>query len=97
VHHLLLARGFGHVEVTLICVLVNVFFVALAYFGRSLGSTTLLFIMLAISFTGLGLLYYRRPLRTMVIAKRNGTTELKTPSKVVTLSQETEVATADQK
>lgn len=98
VHHLLLARGFGHPEVTLICVAVNIFFVALAYFGQSLGSTTLLFIMLTLSFVGLGLLYYRKPQRTMVIAKRmDGSTELKTASKVVTLSQETEAATADQK
>jgi len=46
--------------------------------------------MLAIAFTGLGYLYYRRPRRTMVIAKKlDGTTELKTTSKVVTLNQET--------
>jgi UDP-GlcNAc:undecaprenyl-phosphate GlcNAc-1-phosphate transferase len=98
VHHLLLGRGLGHATVTFTCVTVNICFVVLAYFGRSLGSTTLLLIMLALSFTGLGLLYYRRPLRTMVIAKRmDGAMELKTPSKVVTLTQESEVATADQK
>ena len=66
----------------------------LAYSLRSIGSTYLLLIMLAISFAGFGLLYYRRPRRTMTIAKRmNGATELKTTSKVVTLTQET--ATAD--
>jgi hypothetical protein len=98
VHHLLLGWGLGHVGVTISCVLINISFVALAYFGRSIGSTGLLLIMLTISFTGLGLLYYRKPLRTMVIAKRmDGATELKTPSKVVTLTQDTEVAAADQK
>lgn len=98
VHHLLLGRGLGHASVTFTCVAINICFVALAYLGRSLGSTTLLLIMLTLSFTGLGILYYRRPLRTMVIAKRmDGAMELKTPSKVVTLTQETEVATADQK
>jgi UDP-GlcNAc:undecaprenyl-phosphate/decaprenyl-phosphate GlcNAc-1-phosphate transferase len=96
VHHLLLARGFGHASITAICVIINICFVAIAYFGRSLGSTSLLFIMLALSFTGLGILYYRRPLRTMVIAKRmDGTMELKTTSKVVTLTTETEAATAE--
>jgi UDP-N-acetylmuramyl pentapeptide phosphotransferase/UDP-N-acetylglucosamine-1-phosphate transferase len=96
VHHLLLARGFGHATITGICVLINISFVAIAYFGRSLGSTSLLFIMLALSFTGLAILYYRRPLRTMVIAKRiDGTMELKTTSKVVTLTTETEAATAE--
>jgi UDP-N-acetylmuramyl pentapeptide phosphotransferase/UDP-N-acetylglucosamine-1-phosphate transferase len=98
VHHLLLGRGMGHAAVTLTCVIINICFVALAYLGRSLGSTTLLLIMLTISFSGLGLLYYRRPLRTMVITRRvDGAMELKTPSKVVTLTQETEAAIADKK
>ena len=98
VHHLLLGWGLSHAAVTVTCVTINVSFVALAYFGRSLGSTSLLLIMLTLSFAGLGLLYYRKPLRTMVVAKRvSGATELKTPSKVVTLTQESEVAAADQK
>lgn len=98
VHHLLLARGLGHAAVTFVCVATNIFFVALAYFGRSLGSTMLLLIMLTISFAGLGLLYYRRPARPMVISRRHdGAMELKTASKVVPLTQETEAATADKK
>lgn len=96
VHHLLLDRGLGHAAVTFTCVGINVFFVVLAYIGRGLGSTTVLLILLAISFSGLGLLYYRKPRRTMVIAKKlNGVTELKTTSKVVTLT--TETPAADQK
>jgi UDP-N-acetylmuramyl pentapeptide phosphotransferase/UDP-N-acetylglucosamine-1-phosphate transferase len=96
VHHLLLGWGLGHVGVTTACVVTNIAFVALAYFGRSLGSTTLLLTMLTLSFAGLGLLYYRKPLRTMVIAKRmDGSTELKTTSKVVTLTQDTEAIAAD--
>ena len=94
VHHLLLNLGFGHAAITFICVCINISFVMLAYSLRSIGSTYVLLIMLTISFTGFGLLYYRRPRHTMTIAKRiNGTTELKTTSKVVTLTQET--ATAD--
>jgi UDP-N-acetylmuramyl pentapeptide phosphotransferase/UDP-N-acetylglucosamine-1-phosphate transferase len=98
VHHLLLSWGFGHVGVTVTCVIINISFVAMAYFARSIGSTMLLLIMMLISFIGFGLLYYRKPVRTMVIAKRlDGISELKTPSKVVTLTQETEIAAADQK
>ncbi len=98
VHHLLLGWGLSHSAVTVTCVVINISFVMLAYLGRSMGSTSLLLIMLTLSFTGLGLLYYRKPLRTMVIAKSmSGPAELKTPSKVVTLTQETEVAVADQK
>ena len=96
VHHLLLDRGLGHAAVTLTCVAINIGFVLLAWFGRSLGPSYLMLVLIALSFTGLGLLYYNRPRRTMIIAKRlNGTTELKTTSKVVTLTQE--AATADQK
>lgn len=98
VHHLLLERGLGHAGVTFTCFAINIAFILLAYFGRSIGSTYLLLIMLSLAFTGFGVVfYYRKPpkKRTMVIAKHiNGTTELKTASKVVTLTQE--AATADQ-
>jgi UDP-GlcNAc:undecaprenyl-phosphate/decaprenyl-phosphate GlcNAc-1-phosphate transferase len=94
IHHLFLNRGLGHAAITFVCVSINIGFIALAYSLRSIGSTYVLLIMLTLSFTGFGLLYYRKPRRTMTIAKRmNGTTELKTTSKVVTLTQE--AATAD--
>jgi len=55
-------------------------------------------IMLIVSMAGFGLLYYRKPLRTMVVAKRlEEPSELKPTSKVVNLTPETEIATADQK
>jgi len=96
VHHLFLKRGLSHAAVTFSCIAINIGFVFLAYFGRSLGPTYLLLVMVAISFTGLGILYYYKPRRTMVIAKRiDGATELKITSKVVTLTKET--AVADQK
>jgi UDP-GlcNAc:undecaprenyl-phosphate/decaprenyl-phosphate GlcNAc-1-phosphate transferase len=93
VHHLLLDRGLGHAAVTLICVSINVGFILLAWFGRSLGTTLLLSIMLALAFTGLGFLYYYRRRRTMIIAKRmDGGTELKTTSKVLKLTNESREA-----
>jgi UDP-N-acetylmuramyl pentapeptide phosphotransferase/UDP-N-acetylglucosamine-1-phosphate transferase len=103
VHHLLLNHGLGHAAITLVCVSINIAFIILAYSLRAIGSTYLLLIMLTIAFTGFGLLYYRKPKTTMVIAKRmnatpmsapiSSVTELKTTSKVVTLSPEP--ATAD--
>jgi UDP-GlcNAc:undecaprenyl-phosphate/decaprenyl-phosphate GlcNAc-1-phosphate transferase len=93
VHHLLLERGMSHAAITFTCVGINVFFIVLAYVGRSLGPTYLLLIMLVLAFSGLGVLYYYKPRRPMVIAKRmNGATELKTTSKVVTLTQEASIA-----
>lgn len=92
VHHLLLDRGMSHAAVTFTCVGVNTLFIMLAWFGRSLGSTTLLLIMLGLAFSGLGALYYKRP-KQMIIAKdRNGATKLKTTNKIVTLTKEVETA-----
>lgn len=94
IHHLLLSWGLGHTAVTAVCVTLNIAFVVLAYTSRSLGSTNVLMIMLTLAFSGFAFLYYRRPKRTMVVAKRiDGASELKTTSKVVTLAQE--AATAD--
>lgn len=93
VHHLLLERGLGHAAVTFTCVSINVGFILLAWFGRSLGTTLLLSIMLVLAFSGLGVLYYYRRRRFMVISKRvDGATELKTTSKVVTLTKEIQTA-----
>jgi UDP-N-acetylmuramyl pentapeptide phosphotransferase/UDP-N-acetylglucosamine-1-phosphate transferase len=95
IHHLLMNWGLGHAAITLLCVGINIGFVIFAYTFRSIGPTYLLLIMLSLAFAGFGLLYYRRPRRaaTITITKRmNGATELKTSSKVVTLTQETVAA-----
>lgn len=95
VHHLLLDRGMSHQTVTLTCVGINIVFILLAWFGRSLGTTLLLSIILALAFSGLGFLYYYRR-RRMVIAKgTNGATELKRTSKIVTLTKEKEIQAAE--
>jgi UDP-GlcNAc:undecaprenyl-phosphate GlcNAc-1-phosphate transferase len=92
VHHLLLDRGLSHAAVTFACVGINVGFILIAWFGKGMGSTYLLLIMLALAFSGLGVLYYKRP-RQMVIAKSStGATQLKTSSKVVNLTKEVETA-----
>ena len=94
VHHLLLDSGLNHAAVTFTCVGLNIGFIVLAWTGKSIGPNYLLSIILAISFTGLGVLFYRnRSSRKMVISKRkDGATELKTHSKVVTLTKETPAA-----
>lgn len=94
IHHLLMDWGLGHAAIALLCVGINIGFVIFAYSFRSIGPTYLLLTMLSLSFAGFGLLYYRRPRRTTItVTKRmNGATELKTTSKVVTLTQETAAA-----
>jgi hypothetical protein len=76
-------------------VLLNILFVAVAYFGRSLGPTYLLLLILTIAFSGLGILfYYKRAKPRMFIAKHlNDQSEFgsaPTP-KVVTLTKEAAV------
>lgn len=90
IHHLLLSKGLSHAAITLVCVSANIGFVVLAYAGRALGSTYLLMIMTAIAFSGIGLLYYTTPRRRNVLVARRMSElkEVKTTSKVVTLTQE---------
>lgn len=99
VHHLLLERGFKHPGITFFCVSLNVFFIAVAYFGRSLGPTYLLCVILSIAFSGLGLLfYYKRTKPRMFVAKHLEEKEdfaVPPPPKVVTLSNK-EAVTAEQ-
>ena len=61
VHHFLLDLGFNHRMITLTCVTANIGFIALAYFLRNLGSTTVIGILLITAFTFIGVIYYSRP------------------------------------
>ncbi len=89
VHHLLLDNGLSHAAVTFACVIINISFIAIAWFGRFLGPNFLLLILLTIAFSGIALLYYNKNRRKMVVAKDlNGKTALKKASKVVTLTNE---------
>lgn len=62
IHHLLLDKGLNHKHVALCCLLLNTFFITLAYFGRMMGPTILLCTLSVVAFAFLGILiYYRKP------------------------------------
>ncbi|MCR6720471.1 MAG: hypothetical protein NVV59_09280 [Chitinophagaceae bacterium] len=82
IHHMLLSKGLGHAAVTLICVSANITFVALAYAGRSLGSTYLLLLMCAIGFAAIGLLYYSSQRRKQLVVTRRSMKGELTGSKI---------------
>jgi UDP-GlcNAc:undecaprenyl-phosphate/decaprenyl-phosphate GlcNAc-1-phosphate transferase len=64
IHHLLLDRGLNHKLVTFSCLLLNMFFITVAYFGRAMGPTYTMLTIVAISFSGLGMLiYFKKPLQ----------------------------------
>lgn len=70
VHHFLLDLGLNHRMVTFTCVAANIVFIALAYFLRHLGTTTLLGILLVSAFIFIGVIYYSRP-KNRAITKNN--------------------------
>ncbi|HEY0432364.1 MAG TPA: MraY family glycosyltransferase [Chitinophagaceae bacterium] len=94
VHHRLLERGFRHPAITFLCLGLNLAFIMVAYFGRSLGPTYLLLVMLSRSMCGLGVLFYfRRPKPQMFVAKHlDEDAYSKIAPKVVTITKETAVA-----
>ncbi len=61
VHHFLLDLGLSHRMVTFTCVTVNITFIAMAFFLRGLGTTTVLGILLLSAFIFIGIIYYSRP------------------------------------
>lgn len=60
IHHFLLDLGFSHQKVTLICVLVNMVFIAMAFSLQILGTTILISIQITIAFALMGLVHYKR-------------------------------------
>jgi UDP-N-acetylmuramyl pentapeptide phosphotransferase/UDP-N-acetylglucosamine-1-phosphate transferase len=68
IHHLLLDRGLNHSQVTHLCLVANICFIALAYFGRSLGSTVLLTSMIAASYALIGIVKYWKKRPVLVVA-----------------------------
>ncbi|HEU4902480.1 MAG TPA: MraY family glycosyltransferase [Flavisolibacter sp.] len=96
IHHLLLDRGFNHSQVTMICLLMNAFFIALAYAGRSLGSTVLLCLMIGSSFALIALLKYWKKRPVLVVASSAYQTCADTPATKIVAFKNEEAAVAEQ-
>jgi UDP-N-acetylmuramyl pentapeptide phosphotransferase/UDP-N-acetylglucosamine-1-phosphate transferase len=97
IHHLLLDRGFNHKYVTLSCVGLNVSLIAVAYFGRALGPTVLIFTLTTVFYCLIGtLIYFKKPVTRLVVASAFPQSEepvvAAVPSKVVALKNEPAVA-----
>ena len=97
IHHLLLDRGLNHRQVTAACVATNLLFIGFAYYGRLLGSTILLSIIIPTCFGLVGIIkYYRRAKGTVVISNRFRTTASAAESKTRVVPLQTDMAAADQ-
>lgn len=88
VHHFLLDLGLTHRMVTITCVLVNISFIALAFFMRSLGTTTVLGVLLLSAFVFIGIIYYSRPKNRNVLTRKVEKTEIIKSHKIFKLAGE---------
>ena len=91
VHHFLLDIGFTHRMITFTCVSVNIGFIALAYFLRQLGTTTVIGILLASAFAFIGIIFYSRPKNRSVASKTSAianNNNIIKPRKILSLAPE---------
>lgn len=88
VHHFLLDLGLSHRMVTVTCVLVNITFIAMAFFMRGLGTTTVIGILLLSAFIFIGIIYYSRPKNRNVLTRKVEKTEIIKSHKIFKLAGE---------
>lgn len=88
VHHFLLDLGLSHRMVTITCVLVNISFIAMAFFMRGLGTTTVIGILLLSAFIFIGIIYYSRPKNRNVLTRKVEKTEIIKSHKIFKLAGE---------
>jgi UDP-GlcNAc:undecaprenyl-phosphate GlcNAc-1-phosphate transferase len=70
IHHLLLDRGLSHGSVTLTCLMLNIFFIGVAYLGQSIGSTYLIGLMMCTCYGLVGaLIYFRKPQHKLAVSR----------------------------
>lgn len=96
IHHLLLDRGLNHRQVTITCLVMNVSFIALAYLGRSIGSTILLCSMISASFALIALLKYWKKRSVLVVASSVQSQSPDKATKIVAFTTEETAAVAEQ-
>jgi len=88
VHHFLLDLGLSHRMVTVTCVTVNIIFIAMAFFLRGLGTTTVIGILLVSAFIFIGTIYYLRPKPKVVVNESIASTGIIKSHKILKLASE---------
>lgn len=93
IHHLMLDRGLNHKHVTLSCLLLNVIFITIAYFGRSMGPTYVMLTILGAAFAVLTLIVYaKKPIPRIQAVPASEETPGHAMTKVVPISTDAAVA-----
>lgn len=88
IHHFLLDLGLSHKMVTLTCVSVNIAFIAMAFFLRNLGTTTVLGILLLSAFIFIGIIYYSRPKNKNAVNENIANRDIIKSHKILKLASE---------
>jgi UDP-GlcNAc:undecaprenyl-phosphate GlcNAc-1-phosphate transferase len=95
IHHMLLDRGMNHKLVTFSCLILNMAFISLAYFGRSMGPTYVMLAILTSSLAVLGAVMYvkrARPAMNQPLQANNEADTHHPITKVVPINTEAAVA-----
>lgn len=95
IHHLFLDRGMNVKFITLSCLLLNMLFITVAYFGRSMGPSYTMLTIALMCFGFLGVLIYQKPLRKIMVPQplqSNLEKNNRKITKVVSITTETAVA-----
>jgi UDP-N-acetylmuramyl pentapeptide phosphotransferase/UDP-N-acetylglucosamine-1-phosphate transferase len=88
VHHFLLDLGLSHRMVTLTCVSINITFIAMAFFLRNLGTTSVLGILLLSAFIFIGIIYYSRPKNKNAVKESVANSDILKSHKILKLASE---------
>lgn len=90
IHHFLLDLGLNHTKTVLICVSANIFFIAIAWFLQSIGTTQVLAVLASVAILFISLVYSLRP-KTRARPATNGHAkegEILKTHKILTLAGE---------
>ncbi|MBX3256978.1 MAG: undecaprenyl/decaprenyl-phosphate alpha-N-acetylglucosaminyl 1-phosphate transferase [Chitinophagaceae bacterium] len=86
IHHILLDRGMSHKAVSFTLIMVNILFVAVAFFLRNLGNNVVIPVLIALAFTSFAFVYYLRKPRLIVVKNEENVLQLTTTSRIMPLS-----------
>jgi len=90
IHHFLLDLGLSHKMIAFTCVATNILFIALAYSLRFAGSSIVMLVLAGCSILIVGIIYYNKPKRKLLVTKGHIHEETIIKShKILTLSEET--------
>ena len=88
VHHFLLDLGFSHRMITFTIVATNMAFIALAFFLRHMGTTTVLGILFLSAFAFIGIIYFSRPKNKNAVNESIANTGIIKSHKILSLASE---------